>query len=147
MYSASQREMIGCSSKRELSRRLSRITMEITTSLGSHTVAACFLRRLFRFHSPLRYYTVPMMCVPLVVFSSLLPTYPPFLPLSRAEGEKLHMYELIREKANDISRLYSFLFSSRGIFMFFIAASIFLNHYFLCRRHLSSTIRFLQYFV
>lgn len=49
MYSASQREMIGCSSKRELSRRLSRITMEITTSLGSHTVAACFLRRLVPF--------------------------------------------------------------------------------------------------
>lgn len=58
-----------CSSKREapkkLPRRLSRITMEITTSLGSHTVPllASFVGYSVS-TSHLRYHTAPMMCVP-----------------------------------------------------------------------------------
>lgn len=113
---------------KELPRRLSRITMEITTSLGSHTVAARFLRRLFRFHlAPPIPHRTDDVCA--VVFSSLLP---PFFPLSRAsEGEKLHMYKRIREKASDISRLsYGFLCSSRGTFMFLISVLIFFKSLF-----------------
>lgn len=65
-----------CSSqeRRELPRRLSRITMEITTSLGSHTVVARFLRRLFRFHlaPPIPHHTDDVCAV---VFSSLSPPF------------------------------------------------------------------------
>lgn len=55
--STTQYEMIGCSSKERSATRaslywLSRITMEITTSLGSHTDSSCsFLCRPFRFLS------------------------------------------------------------------------------------------------
>lgn len=113
-----------CSSqerRERLPRRLSRITMEITTSLGSHTVVARFLRRLFRFHlaPPIPHHPDDVCAV---VFSSLLPPFRVRPKVKSCTCTSADTWESERY----ISRLsYGFLFSSRGTFMLLISVLIF----------------------
>lgn len=138
MCPASLREMIGCARPREerlrgsLPRRLSRITMEITTSLGSHTVAACFPfvgcsvstrtfdTTLYRWRVR-RPYSLPF-CLSTCL---LRPLSSRFRVRPRGRRWKLaHVRANIREKASNINTsAYSFVLSEpRSRF------SIFLNH-------------------
>lgn len=113
-----------CSSqeRRELPRRLSRITMEITTSLGSHTVVARFLRRLFRFH--LRYHTIPMMCVP----SYSLLFRRPFACVRR--WKVAHVRADTWESERYISALVWFSFlEPRDLYASHFSLNSFLNHF------------------
>lgn len=111
-----QYEMIGCSSRergvtRAPFRRLSRITMEITTSLGSHTVAVAFF--VGHFVSTHAFDTAPPSVPP---YSLLFPIYLllsfSFRASIRSKVE--HARAEIREKANDPGLLYGFVLPRRA---------------------------------